>query len=141
MRSIVLALAAVVGLSPPLQGTTRDPYAGLTDEQLLTVIRDRLDRHCHPMVALGDKQVPLPVGVVIADTQAENPGLMAFTRRAGPGFLIVLDDDLHGMHLVDTLEHEWAHMLSWDESGADPHGSAWGVQWARAYRAGNLDKD
>jgi hypothetical protein len=145
MRSIVLALAAVVGLSRPIQAppapAPRDHYTGLTDEELLATVLDRLNRHCHPTVALGDKQVPLPMGVVVADTEGEMPGRMAFTRRSGPGFLIVLDDDLHGMTLVETLEHEWAHTLAWDDSGKDAHGDAWGVAWARAYRAGNLDQD
>lgn len=33
----------------------------------------------------------------------------------------------------DTLYHEWAHILSWNET--EEHGDAWGVAYARVYRA------
>lgn len=34
---------------------------------------------------------------------------------------------------VDTLVHEWAHLLAWDAPGSD-HNRAWGEAYARIYR-------
>jgi len=122
----------------------RDHYSGLTDQELLTLVQGRLNRLAQPTVPLGEepnvKLVPLPVGVVVEDTEPME--CLAYTRRAGAGFLIVLDDDLHGQFLVDVLVHEWAHALHFEDGAQtqmDMHNDAWGVAYARAFRAGILD--
>jgi hypothetical protein len=37
--------------------------------------------------------------------------------------------------LVDTLCHEWAHALAWDDDPLDDHPDEWGIAYARVYRA------
>ena len=36
---------------------------------------------------------------------------------------------------VDSLLHEWAHVLSWDDYDTDPHGEKWGLTYSRLYLA------
>jgi hypothetical protein len=125
-------------------GQEKDHWTGMTDQELLQMLLQRLNRRAQPTLPLGEepnvKLVPLPVGVIVEDT--EELECLAYTRRAGPGFLIVLDDDLHGQFLVDVLVHEWAHTLSFSDGAqtqADMHNDAWGTAYARAFRAGILD--
>jgi hypothetical protein len=35
---------------------------------------------------------------------------------------------------MDTLLHEWAHAMTWFGNDADPHGSEWGLMYAKLYR-------
>ncbi len=35
---------------------------------------------------------------------------------------------------MDTLLHEYAHALTWFGNDEDPHGSEWGLAYARLYR-------
>ncbi len=35
---------------------------------------------------------------------------------------------------IDTLLHEWSHAMTWFGNDADPHGSEWGMMYARLYR-------
>jgi hypothetical protein len=106
----------------------------MTDAQILQLGMDRLHRHVQP---------DGPVGVV-TETMAEMQdrlgiAVWAYTERRGPGYLIHLGDALHGAFLLDVLEHEWAHALSFDDPS--DHGVQWGVEWARAYRAVMRDED
>jgi len=76
--------------------------------------------------------------------QLDEVGALAYTERMGPGFLIHVDPDLHGELLVHVLEHEWAHTMHYPDyatCSAEAHGDVWGVDLARAYRAGTLDSD
>lgn len=48
---------------------------------------------------------------------------------------VILISGLHTFagQAIDTLIHEWAHVLCWDIPGPS-HGSAWGVMYAEGYR-------
>lgn len=37
--------------------------------------------------------------------------------------------------LLDSLCHEWAHVLTWHADDHEAHGAEWGRQYARCYRA------
>lgn len=36
--------------------------------------------------------------------------------------------------LVDTMVHEWAHVLTWYSWCREHHGPEWGIAFARCYR-------
>jgi hypothetical protein len=63
----------------------------------------------------------------------------AYTERRGPGYLIHLGDALHGAFLLEVLEHEWSHALSFDDP--ENHGVQWGIERSRTYRAVQFDED
>lgn len=48
-------------------------------------------------------------------------------------FLIRINNELSEELAIDTLVHEWAHILSWDAPG-DEHGGAWGFAYSKVYR-------
>jgi len=53
-----------------------------------------------------------------------------------PHFRIRINRDLGWALAVDTLLHEWAHLLCWFNCPEDePHGPEWGIAYARVYRA------
>lgn len=35
---------------------------------------------------------------------------------------------------VDTIIHEWAHVITWSGNDTDDHGEEWGLAYARIYR-------
>jgi len=47
--------------------------------------------------------------------------------------MIDIDDSLTGQEAIDTLIHEYAHVVAWGQD-RDDHGPAWGKAYARCYR-------
>ena len=66
-------------------------------------------------------------------------------REKFHGYTVFLDDDLRFVIRVridqstalqiDTLIHEYAHVLAWFGLDEDVHAEEWGVAYARIYRA------
>lgn len=49
-------------------------------------------------------------------------------------FLIAIDNRIPAPLVAETLVHEWAHAVAWQEGKAvDDHGPEWGVTYARIY--------
>lgn len=49
-------------------------------------------------------------------------------------FLIVIDNRISKDLVAETLVHEWAHAVAWQEGkNVDDHGPEWGVTYARIY--------
>lgn len=56
------------------------------------------------------------------------------TTQWGTGrFLITIDSALPESDQVHTLLHEWAHVLTWDESEED-HDEVWSAAYSRIYQ-------
>lgn len=50
-------------------------------------------------------------------------------------FTISIDSRIPEPLIVETLIHEWAHAVAWQEGRAvDDHGPEWGVAYARLYQ-------
>lgn len=60
-------------------------------------------------------------------------GCYGTTQWKGDHFLITLDSSLPSSDQVHTLLHEWAHVLSWDESEED-HDAVWSSAYSRIYQ-------
>jgi len=54
-------------------------------------------------------------------------------KRKIKEFHIRINNHLNEELAIDTLVHEWAHILAWDAPG-DEHGAAWGRAYSRVYR-------
>lgn len=88
----------------------------------------------------------LPVRVRLVDEPQELFGISKLSRD-GTGFNInvsrrVLDPDLGprnctGQEMLDSLVHEWAHVLAWTQSHStlEDHDPLWGVAYALCYQA------
>jgi hypothetical protein len=50
-------------------------------------------------------------------------------------FVVSIREGIPHDYAVDTLVHEWAHLLVWDAVQESDHGPIWGVAYARCYRA------
>lgn len=56
------------------------------------------------------------------------------TRRTEDGFLVRIGKDQPSQVMLDTLVHEFAHCLSFDEwEQTQSHGPKWGVAFAQCY--------
>ena len=51
----------------------------------------------------------------------------------GNRIAIRLNANLRGLHLYDTLIHEWAHALTMTPGQRKYHTEAWGAAYARCY--------
>ncbi len=61
-------------------------------------------------------------------------GVCGDTRRIKGGYLVRIDKDQPLQVLLDTLVHEFAHCLSFDEwEQTQSHGPKWGVAFAECY--------
>ena len=50
-------------------------------------------------------------------------------------FLIRINKNQSFALAVDSLLHEWAHVLTFHGNDTDDHGEEWGLAYARLYRA------
>lgn len=50
-------------------------------------------------------------------------------------FLILINPKFPYYIKMDTILHEWAHVLSWDTCKCEDHSDEWGRAYARIYRA------
>lgn len=58
------------------------------------------------------------------------------TSRRGKLFEIRISKAMSFQERIDTLLHEWAHMLAWNSPNPnEDHGPEWGVAHARLYTA------
>lgn len=48
-------------------------------------------------------------------------------------FRIRVQRSLPEHEAIETLLHEWGHVLAWDK-GKDPHGDEWGKAYSKVYR-------
>ena len=53
----------------------------------------------------------------------------------GGWFLIRLNKNDGYKVKIDTILHEWAHVLTWFDTECETHGNTWGEAYARIYRA------
>lgn len=63
------------------------------------------------------------------------------TRHGRRRMLVVVNPDLPRTSAIDTLIHEWAHVLAWRRHGPDipDHGEEWGRAYADAYCAFHVE--
>ena len=54
-------------------------------------------------------------------------------KRKRKEFRIRISNRMSEEMAIDTLVHEWAHILAWDAPG-DEHGPAWGRAYSKVYR-------
>lgn len=86
---------------------------------------------------------PPPLGWrVIVRGSAQLDGDCGGTQRyeKSKTYVITVADDLDEGRLLDTLIHEWAHVLSWDQQQefhplGGVHDAVWGVWYARIFSA------
>jgi hypothetical protein len=138
-----VVLGALVGCGRPAMdlvapnGTNWAPQArqdrpSSTDVLYLDFALGRLHRHAQPNG---------PVGVVWGSpeelAEAAGGAVWAYTERCGAGWLIHMSTDLHGEMVLNVIEHEWAHTLSWGEfqNAVQQHGPQWGIELSRAFVA------
>lgn len=57
-----------------------------------------------------------------------------FCTRRRKNFLIRIDKTLNESHAIDTLLHEYAHVISHDDSGFGDHGLKWGKAYSKVYK-------
>ena len=50
-------------------------------------------------------------------------------------FLIRINRNLPEHEAIETLLHEWAHVIAWDRCTSDEHCDEWGKAYSRIYRA------
>lgn len=50
-------------------------------------------------------------------------------------FQIRINRDLQEHEAIETLLHEWAHVIAWDRCPTDEHCDEWGKAYSRIYRA------
>lgn len=90
---------------------------------------------------------PPPFGWRVIVRGADMSGDCGGTRRFEKSrtFVITVANDLDPGRLTDTLIHEWAHVMSWDQQQdfhplGGIHDAIWGVWYARVYAAFNNEK-
>ena len=84
----------------------------------------------------------LPVRVYVRDsiTRYSDADGYADISKTGKTYVIMIDSNQDQRSQIDTLLHEWAHLLDWDARGVDKaadhdwHDGVWGKQFARTYR-------
>lgn len=82
--------------------------------------------------ALKKKFPDVSVSVRLQKIRSGNCG---DTRRTEKGFLVRIQKDQPLQVLLDTLVHEFAHCLSFDEwESTGEHGPKWGVSLSECYR-------
>lgn len=52
----------------------------------------------------------------------------------GDSFLIRINRTLPEHEAIETLLHEWAHVIAWDRCPDDEHCDEWGKAYSRIYR-------
>ena len=100
----------------------------------------------------------LPVRVVLSRRRPPRPGRSSYGAAHWAGWSTIVEDQnsfrivvrthvyerggqrcrrMHGSEIVETLIHEWAHCMAWtsDHAELEDHGPAWGVAYAKCYRA------
>lgn len=118
--------AAIVAISLVMFAVLHTPSYGPWLQRDLNILRRELPPN-------------LPVKVVIENA----PGAFASCSIVDSDddgvrdlFLIRIDPGLDRVIAMDSLVHEWAHTLSWDEEVKHgDHCDAWGIAYARVYRA------
>ncbi len=75
---------------------------------------------------------PRPVRVVLRKGLDEQ-GWTCLTK--GNKFVVEVGSNLPYWAKVDTLMHEWAHVLTWLGNDSRHHGEEWGLNYARIYQA------
>jgi|LakMenE01Jun11ns_1017448.scaffolds.fasta_scaffold9901226_3 Zn-dependent peptidase ImmA (M78 family) len=58
-----------------------------------------------------------------------------FCQFKGTHFLISINRKLPEHEAIETLLHEYAHVIAWDKCKFDDHCNDWGVAYSRIYRA------
>lgn len=82
-----------------------------------------------------------PVYVQIADlSKYDHDGISyaGICAETSTGWVITVDDDLTRGELVETVIHEWAHVLRSSQAGpvgTRGHDDYWGLAYSQAYRA------
>lgn len=74
-----------------------------------------------------------PVGDPVWVRRCRLRGVYGTTQWLADHFLITIDSTLAPSDQVHTLLHEWAHVLTWDESEED-HDEVWSSAYSRIYQ-------
>jgi len=76
-----------------------------------------------------------PVGYPVEFDLKYNGPKWGESQWLGDRYIIRIHEDSVGMAALDTLIHEWAHLLVWDATQESPHDDLWAVAYGRCYRA------
>ncbi len=99
-----------------------------------------MPQHAKFLAALRDlrKKVPtaFPVQVRRKDIPASECCFGTCTFD-GNIFKITIDKSISNDMAVETLIHEWAHVIAWthEHDTVDDHGPEWGLAYSRVFRA------
>lgn len=82
---------------------------------------------------------PTLVPVVVRRLPMEDCWGLCNLRKSKSGkpkrFEITIDTSIPAPFVVDTLIHEWAHAVAWQEGKAvDDHGPEWAIAFSRIYQ-------
>jgi len=75
-----------------------------------------------------------PVGKPVRIRQVKSDKLQGWVEYANGRFDVRIRKQCLSLRL-DTLLHEWAHLLTWFGNDDDQHGSEWGLMYAKLYRS------
>lgn len=92
---------------------------------ILSEAKNALRRKCQP---------DHPVYVRQTKVNKDTLGECSFNEDS-KRFNIRIDKKLSVQHKLGILIHEWAHTLTWFTDRVDDHSSAWGIAYAKCYRA------
>jgi hypothetical protein len=80
---------------------------------------------------------PVPKGTRVDVRRRTLDGCLGQTQKVGNRIVVTIHKDMTEDETVDTLIHEWAHVLSWRPSTVwnTDHDEHWGLEYAKVYRA------